>query len=369
MSVVAHVQTTPGLAPLSLKDASSFIERQFPVGRLSAEAYKERKANAGQTLPALGSYWKGRKPLILVRAVVLGCLLPATEDGAADLDIFLKLMAMDDVAFGRRFNGGATEFVRLFPESAERVATNRVRAWRTDFPVEELRRHPDFFLSEEVTVGMPGGGAMHAGVYDIDERQHLEIQRRRNDLSSLIAYFNEQGLFYSANHVFSALTGRRTVEDFEAFERLFPALETLNGCMLESANRAAAGRASHWGRSTVGGSDAHAMSTVGTAWTEAPGARTRQEFFARLRSGSTRTAGTSGNYFRLTRDIFSIGGGMVLESPWTAPVALLGVLVPVITLINYWMEADFVRQWAHRAAPVEMPAARLQTPLAEEVAA
>ena len=68
----------PVLAPLSLKDAPSFIERQFPVGRLSAEAYKERKAGAGQTLTALGSYWKGRKPLILVRAVVLGTLLPAT---------------------------------------------------------------------------------------------------------------------------------------------------------------------------------------------------------------------------------------------------------------------------------------------------
>jgi Protein of unknown function (DUF1156) len=52
------------LSPLSLKDAPSFIEMQFPVGRLSAEAYKERKAGSGQTLTALGSYWKGRKPLI-----------------------------------------------------------------------------------------------------------------------------------------------------------------------------------------------------------------------------------------------------------------------------------------------------------------
>ena len=32
------------LHPFSLNDAPSFIERQFPVGRLSAEAYKERKA-------------------------------------------------------------------------------------------------------------------------------------------------------------------------------------------------------------------------------------------------------------------------------------------------------------------------------------
>jgi putative DNA methylase len=81
-AVAAKQEARPGLAPLSLKNAPSFIEAQFPVGRLSAEAYKERKAGAGQTLTALGSYWKGRKPLILVRAVVLGTLLPATSDPA-----------------------------------------------------------------------------------------------------------------------------------------------------------------------------------------------------------------------------------------------------------------------------------------------
>ena len=140
MTVAARLDTPAGLAPFSLKDAPSFIERQFPVGRLSAEAYKERKAGAGQTLTALGSYWKGRKPLILVRAVVLGTLLPATDNAAADLDIFLKLMAMDDAAFGRRFDGSATEFARLFPDRANFVASNLMRVWRRDLPLEELRK-------------------------------------------------------------------------------------------------------------------------------------------------------------------------------------------------------------------------------------
>jgi predicted metal-dependent phosphoesterase TrpH len=211
---------------------------------------------------------------------------------------------------------------------------------------ESLRRYEDFFLSEEVTVVMPSGSGLHVGVYNINERQHIEIQRRRNDLESLVVYFEEQGLFFSANHVFSGLTGRRTAADFEAFESLFPALETLNGCMLQRANKAAEALASRLGKSGLGGSDAHALSTVGTAWTEAPGARTREEFFARLRSGGVNTGGTSGNYFRLTRDVFSIGGGMVSENPWTSPVTLLGFLVPVITLINYFQEADFVRRWA-----------------------
>jgi putative DNA methylase len=100
--VAVALPSATALSPLSLKDTPSFIEVQFPVGRLSAEAYKERKAGAGQTLTALGSYWKGRKPLILCRAVVLGCLLPATKNPAKDLDVFLKLMGMDDAAFLRR---------------------------------------------------------------------------------------------------------------------------------------------------------------------------------------------------------------------------------------------------------------------------
>ncbi|MFM8294962.1 MAG: DUF1156 domain-containing protein [Microcystaceae cyanobacterium] len=68
------------LTPFALRDTPVLIERIFPAQKISAEAQKERKAGAGQTLTALGSYWKGRKPLIMVRAIVLGCLLPVTED-------------------------------------------------------------------------------------------------------------------------------------------------------------------------------------------------------------------------------------------------------------------------------------------------
>lgn len=121
------------LAPFSLQDAPAFIERGFPVTRLSAEAYKERKAGSGQTLTALGSYWKGRKPLILCRAVTLGCLLPATDDAVGDLSVFLQLMAMDDAAFGRRWGGSAAEFARAVPERAALAVEPSPRPrWRTE---------------------------------------------------------------------------------------------------------------------------------------------------------------------------------------------------------------------------------------------
>jgi putative DNA methylase len=87
------------VTPFSLKDAPALIERLLPVQKLSAEVFKERKAGAGQTLVPLGAYWKGRKPLILNKACILGCLLPATDDSKRDLEIFEKLMAMDDESF------------------------------------------------------------------------------------------------------------------------------------------------------------------------------------------------------------------------------------------------------------------------------
>lgn len=85
------------------QDYVSFIETQFPISKLSKESYKERDAKNGQTLTGLGKWW-GRKPLILVRATILGLLLPATDDPRRDREIFLSLLTMDDEGFLRRRN-------------------------------------------------------------------------------------------------------------------------------------------------------------------------------------------------------------------------------------------------------------------------
>ena len=90
------------LTPLSLQNAPTLIERVFPAQKISFEAQKERKANLGQTLTGLGSYWKGRKPLILVRSIVLGSLLPQTDKNEKDLEIFEALMGIDDEGLARR---------------------------------------------------------------------------------------------------------------------------------------------------------------------------------------------------------------------------------------------------------------------------
>ncbi|MCF7762649.1 MAG: DUF1156 domain-containing protein [Verrucomicrobia bacterium] len=108
--------------PFALKDAPALIERLLPVQKLSAEAYKEQMSNQGKTLTALGSYWKGRKPLILNKACVLGCLLPATDNPKRDLEIFEKLMAMDDESFVARWPRRAKPRELLATLSIARIA-------------------------------------------------------------------------------------------------------------------------------------------------------------------------------------------------------------------------------------------------------
>jgi putative DNA methylase len=90
------------LTPFSLKDAPALIEAVYPAQKISIEAQAERKAVQSQTLTGLGSYWKGRKPLILVRSIVLGSLLPQTDDAEKDLEIFEMLMGFDIESLAKR---------------------------------------------------------------------------------------------------------------------------------------------------------------------------------------------------------------------------------------------------------------------------
>lgn len=90
------------VSPFSMKDVPALIERLLPVQKLSAEAYKEQEGKQGKTLTTLGSYWKGRKPLILNKACILGCLLPTTDNPARDLEIFEMLMGMDMASLEQR---------------------------------------------------------------------------------------------------------------------------------------------------------------------------------------------------------------------------------------------------------------------------
>jgi putative DNA methylase len=148
------------VTPFSLKDAPALIERLLPVQKLSAEAFKEQMAGSGKTLTALGSYWKGRKPLILNKACILGCLLPATANPVRDLEIFEMLMAMDDESFVIRWK-------------------------RRPKPKEILAALPIRFIEDYFTITPPATLPESAPV-DWSNADYAEVKVQwRNDISEL----------------------------------------------------------------------------------------------------------------------------------------------------------------------------------------
>jgi predicted metal-dependent phosphoesterase TrpH len=211
---------------------------------------------------------------------------------------------------------------------------------------EVLRRHRDFFLSEEVTARMPSGTEMHLGVYGITERDHTEIQRRRNDFIALLMYLTERKLFFSVNHVFSGLTGRRDEDDFSWFASYVPAFEVRNGQMWPEANASAERLAKRLGKIGVGGSDSHTIAGVGLTYTEVPGVRTVDEFLAGLRAGRGIVQGVHGSYVKLTTDVYRIIAAFFGEKPWALPILPITVLVPAITAGHWLNEMRFCRKWS-----------------------
>jgi len=130
----------PTLTPGALRDAPSLIESVFPAQKVSFEAQTERKAGRAQTLTGLGSFWKGRKPLILVRAIILGSLLPPTSDSESDLAMFERILAIDDEGLARRALAAGTLTAAKLQElitfdDPERFF--RGRAWRRDITLED----------------------------------------------------------------------------------------------------------------------------------------------------------------------------------------------------------------------------------------
>jgi predicted metal-dependent phosphoesterase TrpH len=218
---------------------------------------------------------------------------------------------------------------------------------------EALRRHPDFFLSEEVTVSMPSGTQAHLGVYGITERDHAEIQRRRSDFIALLMYLTERKLFFSVNHVFSGLTGQRKEEDFNWFASYVPGMEVRNGLMWVEANRAAERLAQNLRKIPIAGSDSHTLAGAGLTYTQIPGARTVEEYLTGLRAGRGIVHGEHGRYTKLTADIFSFAGALFQEKPWFAPLMVAAVLIPAVTAAHWFNEIRFCKQWMAKLESAE----------------
>jgi predicted metal-dependent phosphoesterase TrpH len=228
--------------------------------------------------------------------------------------------------------------------------------------VLRLCARDDVFVSEELTLELPGGRRLHLGVFGLDQRRHEGLQARRRDPEALFAFLAEQRLPAAVNHLFSALTGARERDDITLALGQVGLVETRNAMMPPTTNEWARKAARVVSARSIGGSDAHTLASVARAFTIVPGARTRDEFLDGLRHGCTIPMGRSGSYARLTADvaqIFALGyvdsarrGKAELGSTarFVAMLAALPLLplLPVVTAALWARELAFGRRHYRR---------------------
>ncbi len=183
--------------------------------------------------------------------------------------------------------------------------------------LELLGRHPDardILMGEEIECRLSGSiGPLHIGAFGLTERHHREVQPLRENAVEAAAYLRSEGVALVLHHPAHLFRGGIDPRSYvEALLPLVHAVEVRNATMAGVHNDLSAAIVRAWnGRSGVaplgqtGGSDAHILRHVGTAWTEAPG-RTREEFLDSLKRGESRAGGIHGTTGRLAVEIYGV---------------------------------------------------------------
>jgi predicted metal-dependent phosphoesterase TrpH len=206
------------------------------------------------------------------------------------------------------------------PEEVYRVAKERGMDFVTisdhdtiDGCLAFLNAHPDaddFFISEEVETWFPETRQrIHVNVFGIDEAQHAEIQRRRENIFDLHEYLQAESIIASANHLFQNYRMRNSPRRyFEEMLRMFDVFEVKNGAMTSHHNRLvedlmAVVRGKKGALSLVAGSDAHTLGPLAKVYTIAE-AQTPAEFLQKIRTGECFVWGSEMGFRVLLSDVY-----------------------------------------------------------------
>jgi predicted metal-dependent phosphoesterase TrpH len=230
----------------------------------------------------------------------------------------------------------------------------------------------DFFISEEVETWFPDTRQrIHINVFAIDERQHAEIQKRRENIYDLHAYIREENILASANHMFQNYRMRNSPRQyFDEMLRMFDAFEVKNGAMASQHNRLvedlmAVVREKRGDVSLVAGSDAHTLGPLAHVYTVAE-AETVPEFLEKVRLGQCFVWGSEMGFRVLLSDVYRMvfryyGSVLDLKNPeFTrsekarhlalaavgAPITAAGVPL-AITSLNYVKQIFVTRRIGH----------------------
>ena len=203
-----------------------------------------------------------------------------------------------------------------------------------DGAMDFLSRHPEeeprVIVGEEREVRLPGTTQwLHLAVYGLNERDHRDLARFKDDAFQAIAFLRERRLLFALNHPFQSFRSiGRARRDLLRLLPLVPAVEVVNSSSPRSHRAAIEAMLAAWetGRPSrparIGGSDAHTARRIAASYTLAPG-RTKEEFLDSIARGECAPGGEAMGLPALLRDVYQIIGQYYrsVHAPGTSPVA------------------------------------------------
>lgn len=187
---------------------------------------------------------------------------------------------------------------------------------------------PGAFVSDEITAYFPEDRCkVHVLAYDLDEHQHAEIQRLRENIYELVPWLRRQNIAHALAHPLFSINHRLTAARVEQLLLLFDVFE-LNGTreradnllvrrLLDSLTPELIGRLADrhgiepaspdpWRKGLIAGSDDHSGLNIACRWTEVAGASDVASFLQGVRRRESRPAGADATPKVQGRNFYSI---------------------------------------------------------------
>ncbi len=162
--------------------------------------------------------------------------------------------------------------------------------------VLQIADRPDVFVSEELTAHFRGEPqAVHVLCYGITVEDHEWLQANSGDVELCAMYMYDRDIACALAHPYYAVGAPLSARHRRRLAELFEVWETRNGARAKDLNRPAAMYVATLDGTGIGGSDDHAGVDIGRTWTEAPAAKTPEEFLAHMRAGNVAPKGKQGS--------------------------------------------------------------------------
>ena len=192
----------------------------------------------------------------------------------------------------------------------------------------EIAHLKDTFISEEITSYFPEDRCkIHVLAYDINEKQHDQISRIRENIYDLVAFLRAEGIIHAAAHPMYSLNDRLTFENFERLLLLFKTFE-LNGTRDDYQNRILkeildnltmekisslsekynimSEEADPWIKHIIGGSDDHSSLNIARTYTEMENVSTVKEFLNGIMENKAAAGGKASTPKTMSHNLYSI---------------------------------------------------------------